>query len=50
LPQNEYQSEEKTLPRLEAFLEPRIAEAKRGEVTEASVEQIFAAARKCPDA
>ena len=49
-PTKEPLSEEKTLQRLEAFLKPRIAQAKRGEVVEDSVEQIFAAARKNPDA
>ena len=36
---------EETLRRLEAFLEPRIAEAERGEIVEESVEQIFASVR-----
>ena len=46
LPQTESLSEEETLRRLEAFLEPRIAEAERGEVIEESVEQIFSSVRR----
>ncbi len=46
LPQTESLSEEETLRRLEAFLEPRIAEAERGEVIEESVEQVFSSVRR----
>lgn len=49
LPQNEALSKEETLQRLEAFLEPRVAEADRGEIAEGSVEEIFAAVRRDPD-
>jgi uncharacterized protein (DUF1778 family) len=45
LPETDSLSEEEALRQLEAFLEPRIAEAERGEVTGKSVEQIFAEVR-----
>ena len=49
LSQDESLSEEEVLRRLEAFLEPRIAEAQRGGVVEGTVEQIFADLRRKPD-
>ena len=48
LPELDDLSEEEALRRLEAFLQPRIAEAERGEVTERSVEDIFAESRLEP--
>ena len=39
-------SEEEALQRLEAFLQPRLAEAERGELSERSVEEIFAEVRE----
>ena len=41
-------SVDETLRRLQAFLDPRIAEAERGEATGRSVESIFAAAGRKP--
>jgi predicted transcriptional regulator len=39
-------SEEEALQRLEAFLQPRLAEAERGELSTLSVEEIFAEVRE----
>jgi predicted transcriptional regulator len=39
-------SEEEALQRLEAFLQPRLAEAERGELSECSVAEIFAEVRE----
>lgn len=45
LPEQEGLSEAEALRQLEAFLQPRIAEAERGEVVGKTVEQIFAEVR-----
>ncbi|MGE0824399.1 MAG: antitoxin [Candidatus Binatia bacterium] len=45
LPELETLSEEEALQRLEAFLQPRIAEARRGDVIARSVDEIFADVR-----
>jgi predicted transcriptional regulator len=50
LPDLDALSEEEALQRLEAFLQPRIAEAERGEVVAQTVEQIFADVRREPKA
>ena len=39
-------SEKEALHKLEAFLQPRLAEAERGKTGKRSVEEIFAAVRK----
>ncbi len=46
LPEMDAMSEEEALQRLEAFLQPRLAEAERGELSERSVEEIFAEVRE----
>lgn len=50
LPELDALSEEEALHRLEAFLQPRIAEAERGEVVAQTVEEIFADVRREPRA
>lgn len=41
--------EEQAMRQLEAFLAPRIAQAERGELSEKSVEEIFAEVREAED-
>ena len=48
VPEHEDLSEEEALRQLEALLKPRIAAAKRGDVVNVSVEQIFADVRREP--
>ena len=48
VPEQEELSGEKALHQLETLLKPRIASAKRGDVVNVSVEQIFADVRREP--
>jgi uncharacterized protein (DUF1778 family) len=48
VPEQEELSEEEALHQLETLLKPRIASAKRGDVVNVSVEQIFADVRREP--
>lgn len=45
VPELDAMTEEEALQRLEAFLAPRIAAAERGELSDLSVEEIFAQVR-----